>query len=181
MSADTPDLEKLRYPIGRFDPAAAIAPGQRRMLIDSIAAVPARVRAAIAGLDDAGLDTPYRDGGWTIRQLVHHVPDSHLNAYVRFKWTLTESEPVIKTYDEAAWARLPDSSVTPIDVSLLLLESVHARWDVLLRSMSDEDFAKKLNHPEWGPFELNTMVRMYEWHGRHHVAHITGLRARSGI
>jgi len=180
MSTDTPDLERLRYPVGRFDPAGGVAPGRRSALLDSIASTPARMRAAIAGLDDSGLDSPYRDGGWSVRQLVHHVPDSHLNAYIRFKWTLTEQEPVIKTYDEAAWARLPDSAATPIAVSLLLLESVHARWDVLLRSMSDADFAKKLNHPEWGLFDLDTMVRMYEWHGRHHIAHITGWRARAG-
>jgi hypothetical protein len=179
-STETPDLERLRYPIGRFDLDGSVAPGQRQSLIDSIAATPSRMRAAVAGLDDERLDTSYRDGGWSIRQLVHHVPDSHLNAYLRFKLALTEETPTIRTYDEAAWAKLPDSRSTPIDVSLMLLESMHTRWDTLLRNMSASDFDRRLQHPEWGELDLNTMLRLYEWHGRHHVAHITGLRVRMG-
>jgi hypothetical protein len=180
MATDSAAIETLRYPIGRFDPAIPMALGQRDSILDSIAATPARVRTAIDGLSDAQLDSPYRDGGWTVRQLVHHIPDSHMNAYIRYKWALTEAEPLIKTYDEAAWARLPDSARTPIAVSLTLLESLHARWDVLMRSMSDTDFAKKLNHPEWGAIDLDLMSRLYEWHGRHHAAHITSLRSRMG-
>jgi DinB superfamily len=179
MASDSSaELERIRYPIGRFDPKIELAPGQRPSVLESIAGAPARMRAAIDGLDDRQLDTPYRDGGWTVRQLVHHVPDSHMNAYIRYKWTLTEALPTIKTYDEAAWARLPDSRETPIEASLALLESLHLRWDVLMRSMSDADFARRMNHPEWGPVDLNVVTRMYDWHGRHHAAHITALRGR---
>lgn len=135
---------------------------------------------AIEGLNEQQLDTPYRVGGWTIRQVIHHVPDSHLNAYVRFKLALTEDAPAIKTYDEAAWATLPDAKTTPIETSLSLLEAIHVRWDIIMRSMSDSDFQRTINHPEWGNVDLNWMVRMYEWHGRHHSAHITSLRQRMG-
>jgi hypothetical protein len=176
----TPDLERLRYPIGRFDPKAELPAAARGSAIESIAGTPARFRKAIAGLTETQLDTPYREGGWTIRQLIHHVPDSHLNAYVRFKLALTEEVPTIKPYDEAAWATLADSRSTPIETSLALLESIHTRWDIIMRSMSDSDFQRRFNHPEWGNLDLTWMVRMYEWHGRHHAAHITSLRQRLG-
>lgn len=179
-STETPELEQLRFPVGRFDPKGSLTSHQRAQALDSIAGTPARMRAAIDGLSEEQLDTPYRDGGWTVRQVVHHVPDSHLNAYMRFKLTLTEETPLIKTYDEAAWATLQDSRDTPIEVSLTLLESLHERFDKLLRSMSDDDFERKLSHPEWGELDLSTMVRLYEWHGRHHAAHITALRQRMG-
>jgi hypothetical protein len=179
-STATPDLEKLRFPIGRFDPKGELAVGARPAALDSIAGTPARFRKAIAGLTDSQLDTPYREGGWTLRQVVHHVPDSHLNAYVRFKLALTEEIPTIKPYDEAAWALLADARTTPIETSLALLESVHTRWDIIMRSMSDADFGRRLNHPEWGNLDLHWMVRLYEWHGRHHAAHITSLRQRMG-
>jgi hypothetical protein len=138
------------------------------------------MRAAVAGLTTAQLDTAYRPGGWTVRQVVHHVPDSHLNAYVRFKLALTENAPTIKPYDEAAWARLPDTASTPIEVSLDLLESLHARWVRLLEAMTDSDFARQFHHPESGTMRLDTYLSGYAWHCRHHLAHITQLRARMG-
>jgi uncharacterized damage-inducible protein DinB len=157
-----------------------ITPALRQSAIEKIAETPAKIRAAIKGLSESQLDTPYRDGGWTIRQVVHHVPDSHLNAYTRFKLALTEDVPTIKPYDEARWAELPDSRDTPIDTSLSLLGALHDRWVRLLRSMPDADFQRKLKHPEHGPMSLDTVLAMYAWHGRHHVAHITSLRERQG-
>ena len=139
------------------------------------------MREAIRGLNEKQLDTPYRDGGWTVRQVVHHVPDSHLNAYTRVKLALTENAPTIKPYDEAAWAALPDSRSTPIETSLRMLEALHERWTGLLRSMKPEDFQRRFTHPEHGKtFTLDWLVAMYAWHGRHHVAHITSLRERMG-
>ena len=173
-----PLLETLRYPIGRFDPAPRDVP--RGPLIETIAAAPEQLRAAVAGLDEDRLDIPYREGGWSVRQLAHHVPDSHLNAYIRFKWTLTEDGPLIKTYDQTAWANLPDSRLTPVETSLALLEALHLRWVTLLRAMTPADFARTLEHPEWGTIDLDVMLRLYEWHGRHHVAHVTRLRERMG-
>ena len=148
-------------------------------MIDVIAAAPARMREAVAGLSDGQLDTPYREGGWTVRQVVHHVPDSHLNAYIRLKLALTENEPTIKPYDEALWAQLDDVHTTPVETSLTLLESLHARWVGLLRAMKDKDFRRTFRHPEHeGAPTLDWLVAMYEWHSRHHVAHITSLRER---
>lgn len=171
----------LRYPTGPF---TAPAPGTmdqatRDAAIAVIADTPRAFRAAVADLTDAQLDTPYRDGGWTVRQLAHHVPDSHLNAYCRFKLGLTEDHPTIKAYEEAAWARLPDS-VGPIGPSLDLLTALHLRWVDLLRAMTAEDFARTLHHPESGVLRLDTVLALYAWHGPHHVAHVTGLRQRMG-
>lgn len=150
-------------------------------MLSDIAAAPARMREAVAGLSDAQLDTPYREGGWTVRQVVHHVPDSHLNAYCRHKLALTEEQPTIRPYDESLWAKLDDSRTTPIDVSLTLLESLHARWMELFRSMKPDDFRRTLRHPEHeGILTLDWMVAMYSWHSRHHVGHITSLRQRMG-
>lgn len=149
-------------------------------MIDVIAAAPLRMREAVAGLDAAQLDTPYREGGWTVRQVVHHVPDSHMNAYVRVKLALTEDEPTIKPYEEAAWAQLPDSRITPVEVSLALLEALHTRWVDLLRAMDGADFKRSFRHPEHGAVTLDWLVGMYAWHSRHHVAHITSLRERMG-
>lgn len=168
-------MHDLRYPVGRFDPSAEVP---RADLIDSIEAAPARLRAAVAGLTDEQLETPYREGGWTVRQVVHHIPDSHINSYIRFRWALTEDNPLIKAYDEALWANIYDAANAPIDVSLNLLDAVHARWIILLRSLSEADFQTKLTHPQNGEVTLGWMLRLYEWHGRHHVAHITGLRER---
>ena len=147
-------------------------------MIGNIAETPARMREAVAGLSDAQLDTAYREDGWSVRQVVHHVPDSHLNAYVRLKLALTEDDPLIKPYDEGRWAQLEDSRDTPIEVSLSLLESLHARWIVLLRSLDENDFGRTFRHPDHGSVTLDWLVAMYAWHGRHHVAHITSLRER---
>lgn len=174
-------MEDLKYPVGRFDvKGAAPDADERRRLIDSLASTPARMTAAVAGLSESQLDTPYRDGGWTVRQVVHHVPESHMNAYIRVKWGLTEDAPLIKTYDEAAWAALPDARTAPAAISLDLLSAIHVRWDVLWKSMDDQDFARTIRHPEWGEISLATMLRLYEWHGRHHVAHINSLRNARG-
>jgi hypothetical protein len=175
------EMEDLKYPVGRFDvKAAAPDADERRRLIDSLASTPSRMAAAVDGLSDSQLDTPYRLGGWTVRQVVHHVPESHMNAYIRVKWGLTENVPMIKTYDEAAWAELPDARTAPIKMSLDLLSAMHVRWDVLWNSMIDNDFMRMIRHPEWGEISLATMLRLYEWHGRHHVAHINGLRKTQG-
>jgi uncharacterized damage-inducible protein DinB len=172
-------LDDLRYPVGHFKAAGPYSAPQRREHIESLRDLPARLRAAVEGLDDAQLDTPYREEGWTVRQVVHHVADSHLNSYVRFKLALTEYEPIIKPYDEGAWAELADNRM-PIDVSLTLIEALHRRWVALLESLTEKDFQKKFNHPERGAQDLSTTLALYAWHSRHHTAHITGLRARMG-
>jgi uncharacterized damage-inducible protein DinB len=170
----------LRFPTGRFKRPEALTADQRREAIDMIAGTPARLRAAVAGLTEAQLDTPYRPGGWSVRQVVHHLPDSHMNAYVRFKLALTEDTPRVKAYDEARWAMTAEARSAPVEVSLALLEALHERWVRLLRSLSDDDFARALDHPENGRMRLDTVLAMYAWHGPHHVAHITGLREREG-
>jgi hypothetical protein len=171
------DVDTLRYPIGRFTPPATSTPELRAAHIETLRLLPERLQAAVAGLNDAQLDTPYREGGWTLRQVVHHVADSHINAYVRFKLALTEDWPTIKPYDEAAWANLADSKL-PIDASLALIAALHARWVALLESLEPEDFLRGYNHPELGRQELATVLAIYEWHSRHHAAHIAALRAR---
>ncbi len=168
-----------RYPIGKWN-REPFTPEKKKQWIEDIAAAPARLRAAVEGLSPQQLDTPYREGGWTVRQVVHHVPDSHLNAYTRFKLALTEDVPMIKTYDESLWAKLGDVPKTPIEVSLTLTDSLHERWVNLLRSLSDQDFARKLRHPEWGELTLGMLLSQYAWHSKHHVAHITSLRERMG-
>ena len=173
-------MEDLRYPIGKFREDPEVTDAKRRQWIEEIAATPAALRAAVAGLPDARLDTPYRPGGWTVRQVAHHLPDSHLNAYVRFKLALTEKEPTVKTYEEAAWAELSDGRSGPVELSLGLLETLHGRWVLLLRAMSPTDFGRTFRHPELGRVNLDTYLQMYAWHGRHHVAHITSLRERMG-
>ena len=145
-----------------------------------IEALPRELRDAVAGLSDEQLDTPYRPGGWTLRQVVHHVPDSHLNSYVRFKWALTEDEPAIKTYDEARWADLADYRDLPIEASLEFLELLHRKWVVLLRSLTPEQWSRRFVHPEWGRIDLATTAGTYAWHGRHHLAHITTTAERFG-
>ena len=170
----------LRYPVGEFDLLESVLPEMRPPLIGEIEAAPARFRAAVQGLTKQQLDTPYRPDGWTVRQVVHHVADSHLHAYIRFRLALTEDQPTIKPYDQAKWAELPDARTAPVETSLQLIDSLHQRWVVLLRSMSDVDFARRFNHPERGVLRLDTNLAMYAWHGRHHAAHITGLRERMG-
>ncbi len=171
--------EDLRFPIGKFDKNVDVTAELRNQSIAEIAALPARIRTAVSGLSDEQLDTQYRPEGWTVRQVVHHVPDSHLNSFVRFKWALTEEKPVIKAYHEDLWAELGDSKM-PIENSLTLLESLHFRWTELLNSMSESDFARILVHPESGELSLSQMVALYAWHGKHHTAHITKLRERNG-
>ena len=173
-------MDDLRYPIGKARMEARLDDAQRRELIDQIDEMPARLRAAVESLAPEQLDTPYRPGGWTVRQVVHHVPDSHLNAYVRFKLALTEQEPAIKTYQEARWAELPDTRSVPIEISLVLLENLHRRWVALLRSLSAADFERTLLHPDHGVINLNQLLGIYAWHGRHHTAHVTALRERMG-
>lgn len=142
--------------------------------------MPQRLREAVAGLKDEQLDTPYRPGGWTVRQTVHHVADSHMNSYLRFKLALTENSPTIKPYNEAAWANLPEAKAAPIAVSLALIDALHERLVLMLRAMSDQDFTRTFQHPERGAVRLDTNVALYGWHSRHHVAHITALRKRMG-
>jgi hypothetical protein len=173
--------EDLRYPVGRFRYPESITEEQRQQWIEDIAGAPDALRQAVQGLTEEQLNTPYRAGGWTVRQVVHHLPDSHVNAYVRYKLALTEEEPTIKPYEEARWAELPDSSLVPVDVSLTLLEALHARWVGLLRNMSGDDFQRTYFHPEQQRlFKLQDVLALYAWHGRHHVAHITSLRQREG-
>jgi uncharacterized damage-inducible protein DinB len=168
----------LRYPVGKFTFPSAVSIEDRTKFVQQIREAPARMRAAVAGLSDEQLNTPYRPGGWTVRQVVHHVPDSHLNSYIRFRWALTEDDPAIKTYHEDRWAELSDARTAPVEVSLTLLESLHGRWDALLGSLTDQDWKKTFQHPQLGPVSLEKNAALYAWHGRHHVAHITSLRDR---
>lgn len=176
----TEGVDGFRYPIGRFTAPATFLPGIRMANIQTLQLLPARLRAAVAGLSDGQLDTPYREGGWTVRQVVHHVADSHANAYTRFKLALTEDWPTIKTYDEAAWADLVDSRMLPVEPSLSLIAALHERWVALIESLTEEDFRKGFIHPEKGKQILGTALAAYDWHSRHHTAHITSLRARLG-
>ena len=169
-----------RYPIGKFEMPTEVTPARRQEAIEAIAATPVDLRTAVKGLTDAQLDTPYRQGGWTVRQVVHHVPDSHMNAYIRLRLALTEDKPTIKPYEEARWAELPDAKSGPIEISQILLESLHDRWDRLWRSLKPEDFARKFVHPEQGMRNVDWMLFLYEWHGKHHTAHITTLRQQKG-
>jgi uncharacterized damage-inducible protein DinB len=173
-------MSDLRFPIGKYTKPGSLSNEARLAAIDTLAAAPSQLRKAVANLSDAQLDTPYRPGGWTVRQVVHHVPDSHLNAYVRIKLALTENHPTIKTYDEARWAMLEDSRTTPVTTSLTLLDAVHDRMLRVLRAIPPSDFARTVNHPENGVMTVDDILAMYAWHGRHHTAHITGLRERSG-
>lgn len=173
------DLDPLRFPIGKPEFAeSGTSDAERRGWIDDIRAAPAAMREAVEGLSDEQLDTPYREGGWTVRQVVHHVPDSHANAYIRFRLALTEDEPQIVVYDQAAWAELPDASRGPVEPSLALLENLHLRWVSLLDEMDDGDFARAYRHPEDGLTRLEKALQIYAWHGKHHIAQITSLRKR---
>ncbi|HVB57450.1 MAG TPA: bacillithiol transferase BstA [Candidatus Acidoferrales bacterium] len=167
----------LRYPVGKFERPEHLTGDERRVLIDSIAEAPARLAIAVVDLNPTQLDTPYRPGGWTVRQVVHHLADSHMNAYIRCKLALTEDDPTIKTYEEALWAELADSKA-PLDASLPLIENLHARWVLLLRSLSRTDWERRFRHPNLGTMTVGQNLAHYEWHGRHHIAHITSLRER---
>jgi len=173
------DLEELRYPIGRFKLPATSISGVDAEQSEAMRLLPDRLRAAVAGLNDAQLDTPYREGGWNVRQVVHHLADSQANLVFRVKLALTEDCPTVKAYDEAAWACLPDYFL-PIDGSLNFLEALNARFVSLLRSMSPDDFQREFIHPQRGRVNLATYAAMYDWHFRHHTAHITKLRERMG-
>ena len=169
-----------RYPIGKFQSQETISDEERNKLIRHIAEAPAKLRAAVKGLSDQQLNTSYRDGGWTVRQVVHHLPDSHLNAYVRIKLAMTEQEPTVKTYHENLWAELHDARTAPVETSLTLLESLHVRWVMFLQSLSASDFNRTWRHPEHGVRKLEWLLQLYAWHGRHHVAQITSLTERMG-
>jgi uncharacterized damage-inducible protein DinB len=172
-------MADLRYPIGKLQIPDQVTSDKRNIMIDEIYALPTQVRDAVKDLTAEQLDTEYRPGGWSIRQVTHHLPDSHINAYIRFKLALTEDSPVIKPYDEQSWAELLDSRDTPLEVSVQLLESLHGRWVVLLRSMNDSDFERTYRHPEMGTLRLDQVLSLYAWHGKHHLAHITSLRGRN--
>lgn len=173
-------MTDLRYPIGKPLLEGVLTPEQQRAMIDEIGRTPAKVRAAVNGLNTEQLNTPYRPGGWTVQQVVHHLADSHINAFVRFKLGLTEEQPTIKPYDEKLWAETADVHIARVEVSLKLLEALHERWVVLLRSITPADFSRQLYHPERGAMTLENILRIYEWHGRHHTAHVESLRQRMG-
>lgn len=169
-----------RYPVGKYEQPRDVTPEKRVEAIGVIEGLPQKLRAAVKGLSDAQLDTPYREGGWTVRQVVHHVPDSHMNAYIRWRLALTEDKPTIKPYEESAWARLEDAANAPVEVSLRLLEPLHERWVRLLRSVKEHEYARTFVHPDHGPRTLDWMLFLYAWHGNHHTAHITELRKQKG-
>lgn len=169
-----------RYPIGPFQAPASVSAAEREAWIRQIEQLPGMLVRAVDGLNEDQLDTPYRDGGWTLRQVVHHLPDSHMNAYVRFRLALTEDAPRIKPYRESRWAELADARSAPVDPSLELTAALHERWVILLRALSSDDWARHFEHPDSGPFPLTRALAMYAWHGRHHLAHITSLREREG-
>ncbi|MBI3006612.1 MAG: putative metal-dependent hydrolase [Ignavibacteriales bacterium] len=173
-------MTDLQYPVGKFQPKSEITDDERQQLIRQISEAPAKMRGAVKGLSKKQLDTPYRPAGWTVRQVVHHVPDSHLNAYIRFKLGITENHPTIKPYEQELWSELPDARTASIDVSLDMLESLHKRWVLFLKSLKPSDFARTINHPESGVQNLDRVLQLYAWHGRHHTAHITTLRERMG-
>ena len=177
MQAAAPDL---RYPVGEFKMEATISDARRGAMLRDIAELPAKLRAAIAGLNDQQLDTPYRDGGWTVRQTVHHVADSHVNSYIRVRFAATEENPTIMPYPEAVWAELPDAKHAPVEVSLKILEGLHHRWVMLFESFKPEDWQRTMFHPERGKLDMITVLALYSWHSKHHVAHITELRKRKG-
>jgi hypothetical protein len=170
----------LRYPNGQFEYQGTLSNELRHELIDQIAATPEQMRTSVHGLSEEQLNTPYRPEGWTVRQVVHHVPESHLNSYIRFKLAITEDEPIIKPYFEDRWAKLDDANTAPVELSLNLLDALHERWVWFLRSLKDGDFQRTFRHPELGTVSLDKNVALYAWHGRHHVAHITSLRERMG-
>src|SRR5690348_2066054 len=170
----------LAYPIGKFAKPQSVTSDERRAMIDEIAAAPARYSQAVQGLDGSQLDTPYRPGGWTVRQVIHHVPDSHMNSYCRFRLALTEENPTIKPYAEDKWAELTDARTAPVEPSLQLLESLHSRWVALLEALSNDDWKRTFQHPELGSVRLDVNLALYAWHCRHHAAHINNLRERMG-
>jgi hypothetical protein len=175
------ELDQLRYPIGTFQYPENVDAHNITSWIADVETLPAKIREAVAGLSEEQLETPYRPDGWTVRQVIHHVADSHMNAYIRWHWTLTEDTPVIKAYHEKLWATLPDGQNAPIELSLALLDALHARWIYLIKSVSDEQLSLQFTHPETRKdISLRFVLGMYAWHGKHHTAHITELRKRMG-
>ena len=172
-------MSDLSFPIGKFQFDGPLTEDQRQKMIGEIAETPSKLRAAVNGLSAAQFDTPYRPGGWTVREVTHHVPDSHMNAYIRFKLALTENEPMIRPYEQQLWAELEDTKTTPIEVSLALLDSLHDRWVRLLRSIQPEQWKRTFRHPELGVLTVERNLGLYAWHGKHHVAHVTELRRRN--
>lgn len=168
------------FPLGPLPSRIAVSAEDRKRWIDEIEATPSQLRAAVTGFSDEQLDTRYRDGGWTVRQVLHHVPDSHMNAFIRMKLALTETDPLIKPYDEGGWALLGDVAATPIETSLALLENLHSRWVILLRGMDGDQWTRCFVHPAMGKITLEYALAIYAWHGRHHTAHVTELRKRKG-
>lgn len=174
------EMLALQYPIGTRDSHREFTSATRRAAIDDIAVLPADLRAAVADLDDTQLDTPYRPGGWTVRQVVHHVADANVVIYTRARIALTEASPPVKTWDEVTWAELPDARTMPIDASLAMLAAVHARLTHLLNQLSPDQGARTMSHPVWGVMPVDDLVELCAWHGKHHVAHIVALRKRKG-
>ena len=178
---DEKQLEKLRYPIGKFSFNLAADETEGKRWISGIEKLPAEIRKSVNGLNQEQLSTTYRDGGWTVKQVVHHLADSHINAYIRIKLALTENNPTIKPYEEAEWAKLDDAKNLPVEISLSLLDALHTRWVFMLRKLSADDFNKTIYHPESKKeMSVKYLVAMYAWHGSHHTAHITELRKREG-
>ncbi len=173
-------MTDLRYPIGKFQPKPQLTDDERQAFIHLLAEAPVKLRQSVSGLMEEQLDTPYRPEGWTVRQVIHHLPDSHLNAYVRMKLAMTEQQPTIKPYEQQLWAELSDAKTAPIEMSLTLFESLHKRWVLFLQSLKSSDFARTINHPESGVMNLDRILQLYAWHGRHHTAQITSLRERMG-
>ncbi len=173
-------MSNPRYPIGKFSYSGPLTPEQKQQYLNDIEQTPARLRAILSGLSNQQLDTPYREGGWTPRQVAHHVADSHLNSYIRFKLALTEDEPTIKGYKEDRWAELPEAKHAPVEVSLALLDSLHQRWMLMLRAFTDAEWKRTFRHSELGPMSLEKTLALYSWHGRHHVAHVASLREKMG-
>jgi uncharacterized damage-inducible protein DinB len=170
----------LRYPIGKFQFSGSLTAEDRAAGLRDLAETPARLRLAVAGLSEAQLDTPYREGGWTVRQVIHHMADSHINSYIRFRLALTEDNPPAKGYDEKAWAQLIDAATAPVETSLGLLDALHSRWVMLLQSLGPAELSRTFIHSQLGPVTLDRNLVLYAWHGRHHIAHITALRERMG-
>lgn len=171
-------MSDLRYPIGKFTPPVEMTESEREAYIQDLEQLPQLLNQAVEGLTEQQLDTPYREGGWSVRQVVHHLADSHLNSYMRFRLALTEEEPTIKVYNEKKWAELPDAKLSSVDSSLQLIEGLHHRWVILLHSLSNNEWKKAFVHPELGRVPLDVAAALYAWHSKHHVAHITSLRER---
>lgn len=178
--SSTATMQEIRFPVGDFSIDREVTAAKRRLWIQQMAEAPANLRAAVSGLSEEQIDTRYREGGWTLRQVVHHLADAQLNGFVRFKLALTEDRPAIKTYEEALWAETADGREAPIELSLTLLEALHRRWVLLLESLPESGFGRSFRHPERGEMTLDAGLQLYAWHGRHHTAHIRGLRERKG-